>query len=126
VNAHTTEYSPSTFKFIIMANDKALEAALLEVANSKVPNYSALARKYNVDRTTRCRRARSVTVSRAVATNINQRFLPDAQEEVLLQKMEYLSKKGIYLALRIIRTRLATFRTGIKTEFTLSTWLGEV
>jgi hypothetical protein len=46
-----------------MANDKDLEAALLDVANSKAPNYAAIARNRGVHRSTLSRRARGVTVS---------------------------------------------------------------
>ena len=85
-----------------MANQKDLEAALLEAANSKAPNYAAIARKHNVHRTTLSRRARGITVSRAVSIETASRLLTDAQEEVILKNMEYLSNKGIYLAPRII------------------------
>ena len=99
----TTEYSPPTFKLTNMVNEKDLEAALLEIANSKAPNYRAIARKHNIVPSTLNRRARGVTVSRAAATEISKRLLTNAQEEVILQKMERLSNKGIYLAPRIIR-----------------------
>ena len=61
-----------------MANKKDLEAALLEAANSKTPIYAAIARKHNVHRTTLSRRARGITISRAVNTNISKRLLTDA------------------------------------------------
>ena len=86
-----------------MGNKEDLIAALLEAANSKVPNYTAIARKYNIHLLTLSRCARGVTISRAVATEISKRLLTNAQEEVILQKMERLSNKGIYLAPRIIR-----------------------
>ena len=86
-----------------MADEKDMDAALLEVDNSDAPNYAAIAKKHNVDRTTLSRRARGITVSRAVAAEISKRLLTDAQEEVILQKMETLSNKGIYLPPRIIR-----------------------
>jgi hypothetical protein len=85
-----------------MVNEKDLEAALLDVAKSKAPNYRAIGRKHNIHHTTLSRRARGVTVSRAVATEISKKLLTDAQEEVILQKIETLSNKGIYLVPRII------------------------
>jgi hypothetical protein len=90
-----------------MAKKGDLEKALLEVANSKAPNYAAIARKHGVHPSTLSRRARGVTVSRAVATEISKRLLTDAQEDVILQDMEQLSKKGIYLAPRIIHNTVA-------------------
>jgi hypothetical protein len=85
-----------------MPNEKDMDAALLEADNSDAPNYTAIALKHNVDRTTLSRRARGITVSRDVSIQNASRLLTDAQEEVILQDMEYLSKKGIYLAPRII------------------------
>jgi hypothetical protein len=90
-----------------MGNQGDLEAALLEVANSKTPIYAAIARKHGVHPSTLSRRARGVTVSRDVSIQIASRLLTDAQEDVILQDMERLSKKGIYLAPRIIHNTVA-------------------
>jgi transposase len=86
-----------------MVNEKDLEAALLDIGKSKAPNYRAIAEKHNVHYSTLYRRARGITVSRAVAAEISKRLLTNAQEEVILQKMEKLSNKGIYLVPRIVR-----------------------
>jgi hypothetical protein len=61
-----------------MGNEEDLIAALLEVANSKVPNYTAIARKHNVHPSTLSRHARGITISRAVATEISKRLLTNA------------------------------------------------
>jgi hypothetical protein len=90
-----------------MANEKDMDAALLDVDNSDALNYTAIAQKHNVDRTTLSRRARGVMVSKDVFIQNNKRLLTDPQEEVILQDMEYLSKKGTYLAPRIIRNTVA-------------------
>jgi transposase-like protein len=86
-----------------MGTDEDLERALLEVANTKALVYAAIARTHDVDRSTLSRRARGVQISRAVSIQNTSRLLSDAQEEVILQKMETLSNKGIYLAPRTIR-----------------------
>jgi hypothetical protein len=85
-----------------MANDKDLEAALLDVANPKAPNYAAIARNRGVHPSTLSRRARGVTVSRAIATKYSNRLLTDAQEDTLLKDIEILSNKGIHITSRIL------------------------
>jgi hypothetical protein len=100
-----------------MANDKDLEAALLDVANSKAPNYAAIARNRGVHPSTLSRRARGVTVSRAVATEHGNRLLIDAQEDTLLKDIEILSNKGIHITSRILRNtveRLVGHPIGVK------------
>jgi hypothetical protein len=89
-----------------MSTDEDLERTLLEVANTKAPIYAAIARKHHVDRSTLSRRARGVQVSRAVSIQNTSRLLSNAQEEVILQKMETLTNKGIYLASRTIRNTI--------------------
>jgi hypothetical protein len=61
-----------------MGNEEDLEAALLDVANSDIPNYAAIARKHNIHRSTISRRARGVTRSRGVATSYDKKLLTDA------------------------------------------------
>jgi hypothetical protein len=78
VNARTHQNTSLFLELIIMANNKDLEAALLEVANSKAPNYVAIAKKHKVHRSTLSRYARGVTISRAVATRSSNRLLTDA------------------------------------------------
>jgi hypothetical protein len=75
VNARTTKYLPPTFKLINIGNKKDLIAALLEVANSKVPNYIAIARKHNIHLLILSCYTRNITISRAIATKILKRLL---------------------------------------------------
>ena len=44
-----------------MAHEHQIKLALEEIANSDVPNYAAIAKKYNLNRSTLSCRARGVT-----------------------------------------------------------------
>jgi hypothetical protein len=100
--ARTNQYSPPPFKLINIDSNEDLERALLEVANTKALVYATIARKHNINHSTLSRRVRGVQVFRTVSIQITSRLLSNAQEEVILQQMEYLSNKCIYLAPRII------------------------
>jgi hypothetical protein len=86
-----------------LSKEERLEAAIKEVNTLDKPNYSALAIKWDVHRSTLSRRHRGVTVSRTEATSIYHKLLTDAQEELLLQDIETLGKAGLYLTPRIIQ-----------------------
>ena len=54
---HTT---PLTSNFFSIAHEYQIKLALEEVAKSNAPNFSIIARKYNINRSTLSRRARGV------------------------------------------------------------------
>jgi len=58
-------------------------------------NYATAARKFNVDATTLSRRFNGKTVSRSEAASLHKKLLTDAQEHVLLERIEQLSSPGM-------------------------------
>jgi hypothetical protein len=86
-----------------MAKKKDINTALEEVRNTESPNYAAIADKHGVHRSTLSRRARGVTRSREEFTSSELKLLTDGQEEVLLNNIDRLDKKGLFITPRILR-----------------------
>ncbi|PVH90474.1 hypothetical protein DM02DRAFT_466438, partial [Periconia macrospinosa] len=68
-----------------MVNEKDIQLALDDLKSQEVINFTTIAKKYNLDRTTLMRRFKGKTTSNQEAHSIHHKLLTDAQEEVLLQ-----------------------------------------
>jgi hypothetical protein len=88
--AHTT-----LLKFNISINIIAMDEAIAFLKSQDTPNYLAAAKKFNVNATTLSRRFNGKTVSRAEATSLHKKLLTDVQEQVLLDRIEQLSSRGM-------------------------------
>jgi hypothetical protein len=67
-------------------------ALALESCNKSLkPNYSAVAREFNLERTTLAKRHKGQTVSRAHANSIYRQLLTTAQEEQLVKQINKLT-----------------------------------
>ena len=87
-----------------MERDDRIDAAIAELDNSKVVNYAATARKYNIDRTTLSKRHRGKTRSRAEFLSDELQLLTTAEEAALCAYMEALSKRGLHLTPAMTKT----------------------
>jgi hypothetical protein len=81
-----------------------INTALEEVRNTESPNYAAIADKHGVHRSTLSRRARGVTRSREEFTSDELKLLTNGQEEVLLNNIDRLDEKGLFITPRILRS----------------------
>jgi hypothetical protein len=88
---------PLIFQPPSMPNESDIIAALEEVANSDIPNYAAIAEKYNIHRSTLSRRARGITQSRKEICSQQRQLLTDTQEEFLITYINELSNKGLHV-----------------------------
>src|ERR1700760_4970052 len=61
------------------------------------------AQKYGVDRTTLSRRARYKTTSRAEANSIYRQFLTNPQEELLIVRINYFTRRNLSPSPRMVR-----------------------
>ena len=86
-----------------MAHERQIKLALEEVANSKKPNLLAISKKYNIVHSTLYRRSKGITRSRQDISQYLHRHLTDAQEEVLIKQLNWLSDRGLHATLRIVR-----------------------
>jgi hypothetical protein len=73
-----------------------MDAALLEADSVDKPNYSAIADKHNVDRSTLSRQHRKKTRSREQFLSESCQLLSNNEELLLVKEIEYLGTKGLY------------------------------
>jgi hypothetical protein len=71
-----------------------IELALQDLRLSDIPNISATAKLYNVDRSTLSRRHRNVTNPKPICYE-NQQLLSQQQEKDLVKYINKLTKKGL-------------------------------
>ena len=86
-----------------MVNERDIQLALADLESQEVPNYLATARKYDIQHTTLMRRHKHHTKSNAEATSTFRRLLTDEQEEVLVQRINHLSDRGMPPTPRIVK-----------------------
>ena len=72
-----------------------MDEAIALLKSQEKPDFTTVAKKYNLDRTTLWRRFNGKTVSRAEATSLHKKLLTDAQEQVLLDYIKQLSIRGM-------------------------------
>jgi hypothetical protein len=78
-----------------MANEADIAKAISDLDSMEKPNFFAVAKKYNVNRTTLTRRYKGQTVSNREATSVFKQLLTDAQEDVLLEHISKLTARGL-------------------------------
>jgi len=87
--------NPLSLKFDKMVNEKDIQLALDDLKSQEAINFTATAKKYNLDRTTLMRRFKGKTASYQASRSVHQKLLTDAQEEVLLQHISDLLDRGM-------------------------------
>ena len=80
-----------------------MKAALAELEASEKPNYSEIARKYNLKRHALSRRHQGQTTSRADYISSHQQCLTNAQEQVLIDQINRLTERGIPPTSKIVK-----------------------
>ena len=79
-------------------------ALALESCNKSLkPNYSAVAREFNLERTTLAKRHKGQTVSRAHANSIYRQLLTTAQEEQLVKQINKLTVRQMPPTVQMVK-----------------------
>ena len=80
-----------------------IELALADLNQQEKPNILATAKKYQLVTSTLSRRFQGKTVSYAAASSEFKQRLTNAQEEVLIQRINQLTDRGLPPTVRIVR-----------------------
>jgi hypothetical protein len=86
-----------------MVNKDDMKKALAEIESSFKPDYASIAKKYNLVPSTLSRRARGKTTSRAEYQSDRYQCLTNAQERVLINQINRLTKRGIPLTSQMVK-----------------------
>jgi len=86
-----------------MVDEERMEKALNALDRQLIPNYSAIAKEFEIERTTLMRRHQGQTFSRAVATSLYHKSLTNTQEEALISQINKLIARGIPPTTHIVR-----------------------
>lgn len=86
-----------------------MEEAIEDLKSQKTPNFSATAKKYNIERTTLRRRFKGETVSYEEARSRSHRLLTNVQESVLIDYIHKLSDKELHPTPKIIQNLVEEF-----------------
>ena len=86
-----------------MDHDARIEAAIADLESQERVNYSATAKKWNVDRTTLAKRHRGKTGSNQDANSYARQRLTDTQEKTLIEYINKLSDRGLPPTPQIIK-----------------------
>ena len=84
-------------------HDAPIDLALADLASQPKPNYSATAKKWQVERTTLAKRYKAQTVSKAIANSECRQRLTIQQEEVLIGQINKLTDRSIPPTSQIVR-----------------------
>ena len=103
---------PRTLNANNMDHEARIQAAIIDLQSQERVNYSATAKRYNLERTTLAKRFQGKTVSNQEATSYARRQLTDTQEKTLIQYINKLSNRGIPPTPQIVKN-LAVEITGI-------------
>jgi hypothetical protein len=104
---------PRTLNANNMDHEARIQAAITDLQSQERVNYSATAKRYNLERTTLAKRFQGKTVSNQEATSYARRQLTDTQEKTLIQYINKLSNRGIPPTPQIVKN-LAVEIAGIK------------
>ena len=85
-----------------MVNEEAIQLVIADLQSQFVPNYTAAAKKFNINCRTLSRRHKAKTVSNAEARSIHQKLLTNAQEEILILHLNCLSARGMPPTAKIV------------------------
>jgi hypothetical protein len=80
-----------------MDHETRIQATIEDLNSQKRVNYSATAKKWNLERTTLAKRYRGETVSNQKANSYARQQLTDVQENTLLRYINKLSNQGLPL-----------------------------
>ena len=86
-----------------MDYEDRIQAALAELNSSDTINYTQVAKKHEVNRSTLSRQHRNVTRSAAEFRSQSQQLLTTVQEHAILNYIKFLDKRGLWMTSRIIR-----------------------
>jgi len=93
---HTSQnITPPTSKIDKMVDEARMEKALDALDRQLIPNYTAISKEFEIERTTLMRRHKGQTTSRAEATSIHHKLLTDTQEEALISQINKLTARGL-------------------------------
>src|SRR4051812_36521532 len=82
----------------------AISAAVAAIQSGEVADYSAAAAKFKCDRTAISKRIRGLTRSRKDVTAFWKQALTHAQEKVLIDRINYLTDRGLPPTSSIIKS----------------------
>jgi hypothetical protein len=86
-----------------MLDERAMEAALAEMNAALVPNASAIAKKYGLERTTLKKRFLGQTTSRATYFSERRQCLTTVQEYQLVDQINRLTDRGMPPTSQIVK-----------------------
>jgi hypothetical protein len=86
-----------------MVNEHDMMQDLAECDVSEAPNYAVIAKKYNLERSTLSRRHRGKTVSREQYESEHMQCLTNAQERVLINQINRLTKRNLPPTSQMVR-----------------------
>jgi len=95
--------TPPPLKNHKMVDEQRIKAALDALDRQLIPNYAAIAKEYDLERTTVMRKHISRTTSRATATSLFYKLLTNTQEEALISQINKLTLRGIPPTTYIVR-----------------------
>jgi hypothetical protein len=99
---HQISY-PTTSNCHKMVNEEAIQKALDDLESQEAPNFTAVAKTYEIDRTTLMRRYKGISRSHQEAHSESQSLLTIRQEAVLLKHINDLTDRGLPPTPQILR-----------------------
>jgi transposase len=103
------------------ANSKRVDAAVAAIQRGEFTVYADAAREYECDRGAVSRRIRGLTKSRKEALSFWHQCLTDEQEEVLIQRINDLTDRGMPLTSQIVKNLAEEMRG----ERVNKNWVGQ-
>ena len=85
-----------------MANEEAIKQAISELKSQKPPNFTAIAKKYDLERITLMRRFKGKSSSYSEARSRSNKLLTNTQESILIKYIRKLSDQGLHPTPRIL------------------------
>jgi hypothetical protein len=86
-----------------MTNEEAMKKALAELESSSKPNYTEIAKRYEIGRHALSRRHQGQTTLRRDFFSNHRQCLTDIQEELLINQINRLTDRGIPLTSQIVK-----------------------
>jgi len=86
-----------------MVNEADIQKALDDLESQDVPNYSATAKKFRIDRRTLQRRHKGISKPKELAYSESHMLLTIEEEEALIQHINNLSDRGLPPTPQILR-----------------------
>jgi hypothetical protein len=93
----------STSTMAPRVDEGQMALALADIRQQAKPNYAATAKKYGLKRVTLYDRATGKTMSHQAAISMYHQRLTNAQEDVLIDRINYLTNRGIPPTSQMVR-----------------------